>query len=130
MIGSIDSSGKYLYSSGIRRGILHFKDAGRFISQIGCQPGWLIKQKITKLEIWKSGITQKNMVNFKRMKDPNTGEYKNFKYPSFIDIPFNPDTDEYPYPIESINMTYDGLHPADKGNAAIAKMLVKVMKKF
>jgi lysophospholipase L1-like esterase len=27
-------------------------------------------------------------------------------------------------------MTYDGLHPADKGNAVIAKMLVKVMKKF
>jgi lysophospholipase L1-like esterase len=78
----------------------------------------------------KSGITQKNMVNFKRLKDPNTGEYKNLKYPSFIDIPFNPETDEYPYPIESINMTYDGLHPADKGNAVIAKMLVKVMKKF
>ncbi len=78
----------------------------------------------------KSGIEQKNMVNFKRLKDPKTGEYKNFKYPSFIDIPFNPETDEYPYPIESINMTYDGLHPADKGNAVIAKMLVKVMKKF
>ena len=78
----------------------------------------------------KSGIKQKNMVNFKRLKDPKTGEYKNFKYPSFIDIPFNPETDEYPYPIESINMTYDGLHPADKGNAVIAKMLVKVMKKF
>jgi lysophospholipase L1-like esterase len=78
----------------------------------------------------KSGITQKNMVNFKRLKDPNTGEYKNLKYPSYIDVPFNPETDEYPYPIESINMTYDGLHPADKGNAVIAKMLVKVMKKF
>lgn len=88
-------------------------------------------EKILVIDLFnKSGITQKNMVNFKRMKDPNTGEYKNFKYPSFIDIPFNPDTDEYPYPIESINMTYDGLHPADKGNAAIAKMLVKVMKKF
>jgi len=78
----------------------------------------------------KSGIKQKNMVNFKRLKDPTSGEYKNFKYPSFIDIPFNPETDEYPYPIESINMTYDGQHPADKGNAVIAKMLVKVMKKF
>ena len=78
----------------------------------------------------KSGITQKNMVNFKRLKDPNTGEYKNLKYPAYIDVPFNPETDEYPYPIESINMTYDGLHPADKGNAVIAKMLVKVMKKF
>jgi lysophospholipase L1-like esterase len=78
----------------------------------------------------KSGITQKNMVNFKRLKDPSTGEYKNFKYPAYTDIPFNPDTDEYPYPVESINMTYDGLHPAEKGNAVIAKMLVKVMKKI
>lgn len=78
----------------------------------------------------KSGITQKNMVNFKRLKDPKTGEYKNFKYPDYLDIPFNPEKDEYPYPTESINMTYDGLHPADKGNAVIAKMLVKVMKKF
>lgn len=78
----------------------------------------------------KSGITQKNMVNFKRLKDPKTGEYNNFKYPDYIDIPFNPETDEYPYPNEAINMTYDGLHPADKGNAVIAKMLVKVMKKI
>lgn len=78
----------------------------------------------------KSGITQKNMVNFKRLKDPKTGEYKNFKYPDYIDVPFNPEKDEYPYPTESINMTYDGLHPADKGNAVIAKMLVKVMKKL
>lgn len=78
----------------------------------------------------KSGITQKNMVNFKRLKDPKTGEYKNFKYPAYVDVPFNPEKDEYPYPPESINMTYDGLHPADKGNAVIAKMLVKVMKEF
>jgi lysophospholipase L1-like esterase len=88
-------------------------------------------EKIQVIDLFnKSGITQKNMVNFKRLKDPNTGGYKNFKYPAFIDIPFNPETDEYPYPNESINMTYDGLHPADKGNAVIAKMLVKVMKKF
>jgi lysophospholipase L1-like esterase len=88
-------------------------------------------EKILVIDLFnKSGITQKNMVNFKRLKDPNTGEYKNLKYPAYIDVPFNAETDEYPYPIESINMTYDGLHPADKGNAVIAKMLVKVMKKF
>jgi lysophospholipase L1-like esterase len=27
-------------------------------------------------------------------------------------------------------MTYDGLHPSDKGYAVIAEMLVKVMKKI
>ena len=78
----------------------------------------------------KSGITLKNMVKFKRLKDPNTGEYKNYKYPDYIDVPFNPEKDEYPYPVEAIKMTYDGLHPSDKGNKIIAKMLVKQMKKL
>jgi lysophospholipase L1-like esterase len=76
----------------------------------------------------KSGITLKNMVKFKHLKDPKTGQYKNYKYPDYIDIPFNPETDEYPYPVECIDMTYDGLHPSDKGNKVIAKMVVKAMK--
>ena len=70
------------------------------------------------------------LVKFKRMKDPQTGQYKNYSYPAFINIPFNPDTDEYPYPKEAIDMTYDGLHPSDKGYAIISKMLVEVMKKY
>lgn len=78
----------------------------------------------------KSGMTHKNMVRFKRLMDPASGSYRNYKYPSYIDIPFHPDKDEYPYPLESIDMTYDGLHPSDKGNAIIAKMLVKEMKKY
>lgn len=88
-------------------------------------------ENLTVIDLYnKSGITLKNMVKFKRLKDPKTGNYKNFSYPKYIDIPFNPDTDEYPYPSESINMTYDGLHPSDKGNALICKMLFKEMKKF
>lgn len=78
----------------------------------------------------KSGINLKNMVKFKRLKDLQTGQYRNYKYPDFVDVPFNPETDEYPYPIEALNMTYDGLHPSDKGYEKITKMLVKVMKKF
>lgn len=89
------------------------------------------QENITVIDLFhKSGITQKNMVNFKRLKNPTTGEYKNYKYPDYIAIPFNPEKDEYPYPIESINMTYDGLHPSDKGNAVIAKKLVKVLKRI
>lgn len=72
----------------------------------------------------------KNLVKFKRLKDPKTGAYKNYVYPDFIHIPFNPDTDEYPYPKEAIDMTYDGLHPSDKGYAIISKMLIDVMKKY
>ena len=78
-----------------------------------------------------SGMTLQNMVKYKRLKDPNTkGSYKNYPYPQYIGIPFDPDTDEYPYPLDAINMTYDGLHPSDKGYDIIANMLVKIMKKI
>jgi lysophospholipase L1-like esterase len=75
-----------------------------------------------------SGMNLENLVKFKRLKDPGTGEYKNFSYPEYINIPFHPQTDAYPYPPEAINMTYDGLHPSDKGYEVISGMLVKVMK--
>ena len=76
-----------------------------------------------------SSITLQNMVKYKRLKDPASGAYKNYTYPEYTNIPFNPETDEYPYPTEAIDMTYDGLHPSDKGNALIAAMLVKIFKK-
>lgn len=70
------------------------------------------------------------LVKFKRLKNPQTGNYTNYPYPAFIDVPFTPETDEYPYPTEAIAMTYDGLHPSDAGYAQISKRLVKVLKKF
>jgi len=70
------------------------------------------------------------LVKYKRLKDPKTGVYKNYPYPDFIDIPFNPETDEYPYPADAIDITYDGLHPSDKGYEIIANMLIKIMKKY
>ncbi|HRO48368.1 SGNH/GDSL hydrolase family protein [Agriterribacter sp.] len=86
-------------------------------------------ENITVVDLYnRSGITQKNMVHFKRLKDPQTGAYKNYPYPAYTKIAFHPETDEYPYPPDAINMTYDGLHPSDKGYAVIAKMLVKEMK--
>ena len=75
-----------------------------------------------------SGIVQENMVKFKRLKDPQTGQYRNYVYPDFIGVPFNPQTDEYPYPVEAMNMTYDGLHPSDKGHERIAELLVANLK--
>jgi lysophospholipase L1-like esterase len=68
-----------------------------------------------------------NLVHFKRLKDPSTGRYKDFTYPSFTRISFNP-ADEYPYPPEAMDMTYDGLHPGDKGDSVIAEEVVKVFK--
>jgi len=73
-------------------------------------------------------LAMKNLVNFKRVKNPATGEYTNYKFPESTTIPYNPLTDEYPYPKEAINLTYDGLHPSDKGNAIIAGEIVNKFK--
>lgn len=84
------------------------------------------KEKIPVVDLYHdSGIDLHNMVNFKRLKDPKAGTYKEYKYPDYVDVPFNPETDEYPYPVEAGNMTYDGLHPSDKGYEVIAGMLAK-----
>ena len=76
------------------------------------------------------GMGHAQLVKFKRLKNPVDGAYKNFKYPDFIGIPFNPNTDEYPYPMKSINITYDGLHPSDKGYKKIAAELINIFKKL
>ncbi|SFC78798.1 SGNH/GDSL hydrolase family protein [Spirosoma endophyticum] len=76
------------------------------------------------------GLGLKKLVKYKRLKNPQTGVYTNYSYPAFTDIPFNPETDEYPYPLEAVDRTYDGLHPSDKGYERITRGLVKVMKKY
>jgi len=68
------------------------------------------------------------LVQYKRLKNLETGEYQNVPYPDFIGLPFHPDSDEYPYPPEAIGMTYDGLHPSDQGNVVIANALVAVFE--
>lgn len=78
----------------------------------------------------KSGITLKNMVKFKLLTDPSSRKPRPFYWPRWQNIPWNPDTDAYPYPPEATDMTYDGLHPSDKGYAAISKMLVNIMKRW
>lgn len=78
----------------------------------------------------KKGMEHADLVKYKRLKDPTTGEYRNFSYPDFIDIPFDPEKDEYPYPEKSIDVTYDGLHPSDKGYRMIAKELYPIFKEI
>ncbi len=77
-----------------------------------------------------SSLSAKHAVKFKHLKDSLTGSYRNYPYPSYENRSFNPDTDEYPYPPEAIGITYDGLHPSDKGNEIIAGKLVKILKKL
>jgi lysophospholipase L1-like esterase len=68
-----------------------------------------------------------HLVRFKRLKDPATGAYRDYDYPEYTSIPFDP-ADAYPYPPEAQGMTFDGLHPSDKGDALIAKRVVKALK--
>ncbi|MRG48401.1 SGNH/GDSL hydrolase family protein [Chitinophaga sp. SYP-B3965] len=70
----------------------------------------------------------KHMVNFKRLRNPHTGKYINYRYPKFTKIPFDPKNDEYPYPPTAVNITYDGLHPSDRGNEIIAKKVANVFR--
>ena len=72
----------------------------------------------------------KHLVKFKRLKDPKTGAYKNYRYPDYIDIPFQAGKDDYPYPVEAIDITYDGLHPSDKGYQVLSNRLIKIMKRY
>ncbi|HMH21167.1 MAG TPA: SGNH/GDSL hydrolase family protein [Puia sp.] len=73
-------------------------------------------------------LSVSRLVRFKHLKDPQTGTYKDYPYPNYIGIPFDPATDEYPYPVNAMGMTYDGLHPSDQGDSVIAKRLVRILK--
>lgn len=75
-------------------------------------------------------LTLLHMVKYKWLKDPQTGQYREYTYPDYIGIPFDPAGDEYPYPPDAAGITYDGLHPSDKGDAIIARKLIKVLKKI
>lgn len=73
-------------------------------------------------------LSVKKAVKFKRLKNPTNGTYQNYTYPAYLSVPFDAEKDEYPYPVESIWMTYDGLHPSDKGYEIIAKRITKKWK--
>jgi lysophospholipase L1-like esterase len=68
-------------------------------------------------------------VKFKLLRDPLNGEYKEYTYPEYTKIPFIVG-DKYPYPLKAIDVTYDGIHPSDKGCGIIAELLAKVIKEI
>lgn len=103
----------------------HLESFARAIDSIGRF------EKVDVVDLYHlKSLEHKKLVKFKRLKNPQSGLYTNYAYPDFADIPFNPETDEYPYPLESIAKTYDGLHPSDAGNAEISRKLTKLMKRF
>ena len=88
-------------------------------------------EKVGLVDLYhKKGMDHAKLVHFKWLKDPSTGAYKKYKYPDFIDVPFNTATDEYPYPEKAIQLTYDGLHPSDKGYKRIAHDLIREFQKI
>jgi len=112
--------GSYKEKNG--KSLAEFADAVKAVGKL---------ENVPVIDLYNKGsLSVKHAVNFKRLKDTTTHAYQNFKYPAYTTIPFHAETDEYPYPPGAINITYDGLHPSDKGNEIIAGMLVKVMKKI
>lgn len=71
-------------------------------------------------------LSIENAVKFKLLRDPQTKEYKEYTYPDYTKIPFFVG-DKYPYPANAIDVTYDGIHPSDKGCGIIAELLAKVI---
>jgi len=89
------------------------------------------KERITVIDLYNNESLQvKDLVKFKRLKDPSSESFRDYTYPDYLDIPFNADKDQYPYPMEAIGMTYDGLHPSDAGNEVIAGLIRKEISKF
>lgn len=73
------------------------------------------------------GFTPENVVKFKRVKTKEG--YRNLPYPDYVGLPINYEEDEYPYPVEAANLTYDGLHPSDIGNQVIAEIFAAALEK-
>lgn len=68
-----------------------------------------------------SGFSVETAVRFKRVKTPEG--YQDLPYPAYRRCAVDFAHDAYPYPPEAANMTYDGLHPSDKGNQRLAELL-------
>ncbi|MGR3809386.1 SGNH/GDSL hydrolase family protein [Jiulongibacter sp. NS-SX5] len=75
-------------------------------------------------------LSFETLVNFKYLRNPETGQYQEYKYPDYVEIPFDPENDQYPYPLDAMGTTYDGLHPSDKGNQIIAELLAKKIEEL
>lgn len=76
----------------------------------------------------KSGITCYNAVKFKRCLIE--GQSVDLPYPNYTNHPYDPTDGVYPYPIEAIGTTYDGLHPSDEGADAIANVIAMAISQF
>lgn len=85
------------------------------------------EEGVHAVDLWtRSGFRQDNLIRYKRVR--KDGQYRNLPYPGYIDVPFSPGRDEYPYPEEAIALTYDGLHPSDEGADILAELFAESFK--
>ncbi|HXD79746.1 MAG TPA: SGNH/GDSL hydrolase family protein [Puia sp.] len=77
-----------------------------------------------------SRLSMQRLVHYKRLVDPGTGKYRDYSFPAYTTIPYHPATDAYPYPAGAMDMTFDGLHPSDKGHEEIAKKILSEFRKL
>ena len=71
-----------------------------------------------------AGFTPENAVLF--MRKTHGGKTEDLPFEVFHNEKFDPlDFDEYPYPLEAENMTYDGLHPSERGGQKIAEVFAQ-----
>lgn len=86
-------------------------------------------EKFELVDLYHTAVLHlKHAVKYKRIKE--NGTYQNLGYPQYVGKSFDAKNDEYPYPLDAVDMTYDGLHPSDKGYEVIAAKLIRVMKKL
>lgn len=79
------------------------------------------------IDLWgRSGFTQEKLIRFKRVRQ--NGSYVNLPYPAYIGLPFDPKQDEYPYPLDAVALTYDGLHPSDEGADILAGLFAEKIR--
>lgn len=72
-----------------------------------------------------TGFKPDNMMNFFLIKEK--GELKKLDYKEYRDYPISKSLEVYPYPIESVALGSDGLHPSDKGYEIIASIFARVI---
>ena len=92
----VEIVGRYYYQKGkVKSSLENDTDLAEAIKTIGKY------EKFEVVDLYNEPkLKIEELVKFKRLKDPVTKVYRNYPYPEFIDVPFNPLTDEYPYPIE------------------------------
>ena len=65
-------------------------------------------------------LAVRRLIHYKRLKDPQTGAYHDYPYPAYTASRSIPQRMNILIRRQRSEMTFDGLHPSDRGNIEIA----------